>query len=130
MNNNFKPISPLSAIDDVSKSTRISIHVEAASEDDVGVPQPGPSAPPQSRLTLARQELDTKVNVRKSAKEEFQNQAFVLWFLLPAFDNKGRPLDLEQFDRSDFDDATFELCGMHPRSCFISYWNFFMTCEV
>ncbi|KAI9347354.1 hypothetical protein BDR26DRAFT_75035 [Obelidium mucronatum] len=66
-------------------------------------------------------------DLKKSIKEEFKGRKFVLWALLPAFDNKGRTLDLEQFDKSDFEDASFSICGLHPRSHFNSYWDFGMT---
>ncbi|ORY47712.1 hypothetical protein BCR33DRAFT_782803 [Rhizoclosmatium globosum] len=85
------------------------------------------TSPATRNFPLQRDAEDRKSNARKSAKDEFQNQYFALWFLLPAYDNKGRLLNLEQFDRSDFDDATFRLCGFHPRSVFISYWDFTMA---
>ncbi|KAI8619990.1 hypothetical protein BC830DRAFT_657340 [Chytriomyces sp. MP71] len=60
-------------------------------------------------------------------KEEFQHHHFVLNFLIPVFDNKGRVVDLDQFDRADIADAAFSVCGLHPRSLFSSYWDFVMT---
>ncbi|KAJ3058528.1 hypothetical protein HDU99_006767, partial [Rhizoclosmatium hyalinum] len=126
---------------DLNKANDISITVEPAEavisdheQEDVRLSKnqrvsfPSTSNSVTTRnLPLKRDVEDKKSNARKSAKEEFQNQYFALLFLLPAYDNKGRVLNLEQFDRSDFDDATFRLCGFHPRSVFISYWDFAMA---
>ncbi|KAJ3354599.1 anaphase-promoting complex subunit Hcn1 [Entophlyctis luteolus] len=76
----------------------------------------GPSRVPTFKLTL-----------RKTAKEEFQSNLFLIWFLLPSFDNKGGLLDLEEFDSTDFDNVSFLTCGFHPRSKFNTFWDLYMA---
>ncbi|KAJ3233494.1 hypothetical protein HDU81_002235 [Chytriomyces hyalinus] len=62
--------------------------------------------------------------------EEFKNWHFTLTFLIPFYDNKGRVIDIDQFERKDIEDAVFSACGLHPRSLFMSCWDFGMSCEV
>ncbi|KAJ3236247.1 Potassium/sodium hyperpolarization-activated cyclic nucleotide-gated channel 2 [Chytriomyces hyalinus] len=59
--------------------------------------------------------------------EEFKNWHFTLSFLIPCYDNKGRVIDIDQFERKDIEDAVFSACGLHPRSLFMSYWDFGMS---
>ncbi|KAI9338250.1 hypothetical protein BDR26DRAFT_436948 [Obelidium mucronatum] len=51
----------------------------------------------------------------------------LFYFLVPAFDNKGGILTLDQFDQSDFDDITFKENGLHPKSVFSTVWDFIMS---
>ncbi|KAJ3067890.1 hypothetical protein HDU98_008908 [Podochytrium sp. JEL0797] len=45
-------------------------------------------------------------------------------FLLPAFDNKGRNLTLDQFDDAEFESIRFWINGLHPKSYFSTAWDF------
>ncbi|KAJ3071220.1 hypothetical protein HDU98_005666, partial [Podochytrium sp. JEL0797] len=54
-------------------------------------------------------------------------QTYMVWFLIPAFDNKGRKLSMEQFDKADFADISFQKNGLHPKSYFNSIWEFIMS---
>ncbi|KAJ3081804.1 hypothetical protein HDU99_004625 [Rhizoclosmatium hyalinum] len=54
---------------------------------------------------------------------------YLFLFLLPAFDNKGRPLTNDSFDGSDLDGISFEVHGLHPKSYFCTALDFIMSCE-
>ncbi|ORY41578.1 hypothetical protein BCR33DRAFT_335670 [Rhizoclosmatium globosum] len=53
------------------------------------------------------------------------------WFkilcLVPAYDGKGRGLKFNDFNAADFQHVTFRHNGLHPRSYFISSWEFFVS---
>ncbi|KAI9338254.1 hypothetical protein BDR26DRAFT_863288 [Obelidium mucronatum] len=52
---------------------------------------------------------------------------YLFLFLLPAFDNKGRPLTSDQFDGSDLDGISFGVHGLHPKSYFCTALDFVMS---
>ncbi|ORY48512.1 hypothetical protein BCR33DRAFT_37171 [Rhizoclosmatium globosum] len=52
---------------------------------------------------------------------------YLFLFLLPAFDNKGRPLTNDSFDGSDLDGISFEVHGLHPKSYFCTALDFIMS---
>ncbi|KAI9338210.1 hypothetical protein BDR26DRAFT_919486 [Obelidium mucronatum] len=54
-------------------------------------------------------------------------QYYLVCFLLPAYDNKGRKLTLDQFDEADFDSIRFWVNGLHPKSYFNTVWDFVMS---
>ncbi|KAI8829344.1 hypothetical protein BJ741DRAFT_623059 [Chytriomyces cf. hyalinus JEL632] len=58
---------------------------------------------------------------------KFSRQIYLVFFLLPAFDNKGRTLRLDQFEQADFDTINFLVNGLHPKSTFSTVWDFFMS---
>ncbi|KAI8619807.1 hypothetical protein BC830DRAFT_1102119 [Chytriomyces sp. MP71] len=81
------------------------------------------------------EEQSRKETLLKSAKLEFEGNLGKLWCIMPAFDQKGRWLDLDQFDTTDFQDLSFRVSGFHPRSLAISLWDacmvlFYLLCIV
>ncbi|KAJ3027377.1 UNVERIFIED_CONTAM: hypothetical protein HDU68_003950 [Siphonaria sp. JEL0065] len=52
------------------------------------------------------------------------------FFLLPAFDAKGKQITLNYFDSSDFDALNFKKTGLHPKSYFNTLWDFVMTSKL
>ncbi|ORY48599.1 hypothetical protein BCR33DRAFT_782306 [Rhizoclosmatium globosum] len=54
-------------------------------------------------------------------------QTYLVCFLLPAFDNKGRKLELDQFEEEDFESIQFGINGLHPKSYFNTGWDFIIT---
>ncbi|KAJ3069127.1 hypothetical protein HDU98_007809 [Podochytrium sp. JEL0797] len=57
----------------------------------------------------------------------FFSDAATYWLLIPAYDCKGRPVRLDQFDRADFEEMNFEVTGLHPKSRFLCGFDFFMA---
>ncbi|KAI9353676.1 hypothetical protein BDR26DRAFT_10163 [Obelidium mucronatum] len=51
-------------------------------------------------------------------------QKCMCFIVLPAYDNKGRNLTLDQFDEADFEAISFNVNGLHPKSYFITLWDF------
>ncbi|ORY36820.1 hypothetical protein BCR33DRAFT_789988 [Rhizoclosmatium globosum] len=54
-------------------------------------------------------------------------QRFLCLIILPAYDNKGRKLTLDQFDEADFDAISFVVNGFHPKSYFVTLWDFLIS---
>ncbi|KAJ3244450.1 hypothetical protein HDU78_010994 [Chytriomyces hyalinus] len=52
------------------------------------------------------------------------SQRYLCLVLLPAYDNKGRSLNLDQFDDADFEAISFQINGLHPKSYILSMWDF------
>ncbi|KAJ3228346.1 hypothetical protein HDU78_009802 [Chytriomyces hyalinus] len=61
---------------------------------------------------------------------KLSRKIYLVFFLLPAFDNKGRTLRLDQFEQADFDTINFLVNGLHPKSTFSTVWDFFMSGNV
>ncbi|TPX56466.1 hypothetical protein CcCBS67573_g09344 [Chytriomyces confervae] len=76
--------------------------------------KPMPDGPPPSDTSLLK----------------LSRQIYLVFFLLPAFDNKGRTLRLDQFEQADFDTINFLVNGLHPKSTFSTVWDFFMSGNV
>ncbi|ORY49314.1 hypothetical protein BCR33DRAFT_713683 [Rhizoclosmatium globosum] len=55
-------------------------------------------------------------------------QCTTLIFLLPAFDGKGKIIDVELFDKEDVKNVSFLTNGIHPKSYFHTVWDLFVTC--
>ncbi|KAJ3265704.1 hypothetical protein HDU77_004234 [Chytriomyces hyalinus] len=68
--------------------------------------KPMPDGPPPSNTSLLK----------------LSRQIYLVFFLLPAFDNKGRTLRLDQFEQADFDTINFLVNGLHPKSTFMFYF--------
>ncbi|KAI9338802.1 hypothetical protein BDR26DRAFT_405962 [Obelidium mucronatum] len=51
---------------------------------------------------------------------------FSYYFLVPAFDSKGRRITLDQFDKADFEGMSFFANGFHPKSLFITKFDVFI----
>ncbi|KAI9338251.1 hypothetical protein BDR26DRAFT_863285 [Obelidium mucronatum] len=70
-------------------------------------------------------------NMAKHEQEMYEHftqyDRIFFYFLIPAFDGKGRILTLDQFDQSDFDGISFRQNGIHPKSCFSTLWDFGMS---
>ncbi|KAJ3228010.1 hypothetical protein HDU81_006377 [Chytriomyces hyalinus] len=71
--------------------------------------KPPPEGPPPSNTSLLKLQI------------------YLVFFLLPAFDNKGRTVRLDQFEQADFDTINFLINGLHPKSTFSTVWDFFMS---
>ncbi|KAJ3029144.1 UNVERIFIED_CONTAM: hypothetical protein HDU68_012913 [Siphonaria sp. JEL0065] len=69
----------------------------------------------------------TTTEETNDSEQYTQYDRILFYFLVPAFDNKGRILTLDQFDQSDFDDISFSENGLHPKSCFSTIWDFAMS---
>ncbi|KAJ3017275.1 UNVERIFIED_CONTAM: anaphase-promoting complex subunit Hcn1 [Siphonaria sp. JEL0065] len=53
---------------------------------------------------------------------------FSYYFLIPAFDCRGRKIPWDQFDQSDFDDMSFTVNGIHPKSRFMTGFDILIIC--
>ncbi|KAI9338803.1 hypothetical protein BDR26DRAFT_406038 [Obelidium mucronatum] len=53
-------------------------------------------------------------------KSSYFTDLFSYYFLIPAYDGKGRQIALDQFDKVDFDGMHFTINGLHPKSRFMT----------
>ncbi|ORY40157.1 hypothetical protein BCR33DRAFT_371148 [Rhizoclosmatium globosum] len=53
---------------------------------------------------------------------------FLSIFLLPAFDGKGKIIDVELFDKEDTKNVSFLVNGIHPKSYFHTLWDLLTVC--
>ncbi|KAI9333990.1 hypothetical protein BDR26DRAFT_867587 [Obelidium mucronatum] len=74
--------------------------------------------------SAAHQSVQSK---KTSEAKESSLSLTKLLFLVPAFDGKGRNLNVSHFNASDFEAVSFLHYGIHPRSYFITYWDFVIS---
>ncbi|TPX60181.1 hypothetical protein CcCBS67573_g09028 [Chytriomyces confervae] len=78
-----------------------------------------------SKLSVA-QSLKSEKNSFFAAMDKAKrpmNHTFLLQFLLPAYDNKGKPVTLEVFEPQDIENISFGVNGLHPKSHFNTIWD-------
>ncbi|KAJ3293686.1 anaphase-promoting complex subunit Hcn1 [Rhizoclosmatium sp. JEL0117] len=75
------------------------------------------------KMDFQQDDSPTKTDLRFRAVY----QTYLVCFLLPAFDNKGRKLELDQFEEEDFESIQFGINGLHPKSYFNTGWDFIIT---
>ncbi|KAJ3279642.1 hypothetical protein HDU79_000418, partial [Rhizoclosmatium sp. JEL0117] len=71
----------------------------------------------------------TKRTTTISSKDDVLSW-FKILCLVPAYDGKGRGLKFNDFNATDFQHVTFRHNGLHPRSYFISSWEFIVSCKI
>ncbi|TPX74155.1 hypothetical protein CcCBS67573_g04578 [Chytriomyces confervae] len=64
---------------------------------------------------------------RRTLKSHEGFRWYYLWFLLPAYDHRGKYLQEEGFELKDLENLNFRKIGFHPKSLFNTAWDFCAT---
>ncbi|KAI9338800.1 hypothetical protein BDR26DRAFT_862788 [Obelidium mucronatum] len=68
-------------------------------------------------------EFNSSESNERISYESILGDLISYFFLIPAFDCKGRKVTLDQFDKADFEGISFFVNGLHPKSRFMTYFD-------
>ncbi|KAJ3228255.1 hypothetical protein HDU81_006259 [Chytriomyces hyalinus] len=86
-----------------------------------------PSPAAETEITSQAPSSIPTIVFRKTDANLTLSQRYLCLVLLPAYDNKGRSLNLDQFDDADFEAISFQINGLHPKSYILSMWDFVVS---
>ncbi|KAI9327799.1 hypothetical protein BDR26DRAFT_78948 [Obelidium mucronatum] len=83
----------------------------------------------QSQETMEPNKIKRKSTmlVTSNLKKATSLNWFQIVCLLPAFDGKGKVIDLELLDQADTNNVSLFINGLHPKSFFNTIWDFIMS---